>query len=86
MAGRQIALLERGRLQPTILGMTTRRILYALAAMVALFMIGSIIGGVWTDSDTAGNITATLWAISIVGAALLLLALVVTSVRRRRTV
>jgi hypothetical protein len=65
--------------------MTTRRILYALAAMVAVFIIGSIIGGVWDDSDTAGNITVTLWAISIIGAALLLVILAVNSVRRRRT-
>ena len=57
--------------------MTTRRILYALVAMVALFIVGAIIGGVWDDSDTA--------AISIIGAALLLVMLAVTSVRRRRT-
>ena len=65
--------------------MTTRRILYALVAMVALFIAGAIIGGVWDDSDAAGNITVTLWAISIIGAALLLVMLAVTSVRRRRT-
>ena len=64
--------------------MTTRRILYALVAMVALFIIGAIIGGVWNDRDTAGGITVTLWAISIIGAALLLATLAVTSVRRRR--
>ena len=65
--------------------MTTRRILYALVAMVALFIIGAIIGGVWSDSDTVGNITVTLWAISIIGAALLLVTFAVTSLRRRRT-
>jgi MYXO-CTERM domain-containing protein len=65
--------------------MTTRRILYALVAMVALFIVGPIIGGVWDDSDAAGNITVTLWTISIIGAALLLVMLAVTSVRRRRT-
>jgi uncharacterized membrane protein len=65
--------------------MTTRRILQALAATVALFIIGAIIGGVWDHSDTAGNITVTLWAISIIGAALLLVMLAVISVRRRRT-
>ena len=47
--------------------MTTRRILQALAAMVALFIIGAIIGGVWDHNDTAGNIAVTLWAISIIG-------------------
>jgi len=47
--------------------MTTRRILYGLAGMVALFVLGSIIGGVWDDNDTAGGITSTLWVISIIG-------------------
>jgi uncharacterized membrane protein YoaK (UPF0700 family) len=62
--------------------MTTRRILYGLAAMVALFIIGAIIGGVWDNNDTAGAITVTLWAISAIGAVVLLLALIV--IRRRR--
>ena len=65
--------------------MTTRRILQALAAMVVVFIIGAIIGGVWDDSDTAGSITVTLWAISIIGAALLLVMFAVGAVRRRRT-
>jgi F0F1-type ATP synthase membrane subunit c/vacuolar-type H+-ATPase subunit K len=66
--------------------MSIRRILYALAAIVALFIVGSVIGGVWSDSDAAGNITVTLWAISIIGAVLLLLALLLASVRLRREV
>ncbi len=65
--------------------MTTRRILYGLAAMIALFIIGSIIGGVWDDNDTAGDITVTLWAISIIGAALLLIWLAVVMVRNPRS-
>lgn len=63
--------------------MTTRNLLWGLAAMVALFVIGSIIGGVWDDSDVAGVITVTLWAVSIIGAAVLLLLLVVAAFRRR---
>jgi len=77
--------LEKRRRGLRIEPMTIRRILYGLAAMVALFIIGSIIGGVWDDNDTAGGITATLWAISVIGAAVLLLALAVILVRRRRT-
>jgi Na+/melibiose symporter-like transporter len=62
--------------------MTTRRILYGLAGMVALFVVGAVIGGMWDDNDTAGNITVSLWAISIIGAALLLLALALRKLRR----
>lgn len=65
--------------------MTTRRIPQGLAAMVALFAIGSIIGGISSDSDIDGKVTVTLWAISIIGTALLLVALAVVSVRRRRS-
>jgi hypothetical protein len=42
-----------------------------------------VIGGVWDHNDTAGNITVTLWGISIVGAGLLLLALTWRMLRRR---
>jgi hypothetical protein len=54
--------------------------------MLALFVIGSIIGGVWDDNDTAGGITSTLWVISIIGAIVLLLALAVVTVKGRRAV
>ena len=67
---------------PKILRMSTRRILYGLVAMVVLFVVGSVIGGTWDDSDAAGAITVALWAISIVGAALLLVMLVVARFRR----
>lgn len=63
--------------------MTHRRILYGLAAMVAIFVIGVIIGAVWDDDDTAGAITVTLWAISLIGAVLLLIALGLARLRRR---
>lgn len=64
--------------------MTTRRLLYGLVAMVAVFVIGSVIGGIWDENDTAGAITVGLWAISIIGAMLLLITFAVTSRRRRR--
>jgi hypothetical protein len=51
--------------------------------MVALFVVGSIIGGVWDDSDTAGAITVALWAISIVGAAILIVVFAVSRLRGR---
>ena len=60
-----------------------RNIIHGLAAMVALFVVGAVIGGVWDHNDTAGNITVTLWGISIVGAGLLLLALTRRMLRRR---
>jgi hypothetical protein len=59
-----------------------RNILYGLLAMVALFVVGSVIGAVWDHNDTAGNVAVTFWGISIVGAALLLLALTWRVVRR----
>jgi uncharacterized membrane protein len=61
-----------------------RTILYGLAAMVALFVVGAVIGGVWDHDNTAGNIAVTFWGISIVGAALLLLALTWRMLRRRQ--
>lgn len=64
--------------------MTSRRIIYGLIGMVALFIIGALIGGIWDDNDTAGTISATLWAISIIGAALLLIALIYVATRRSR--
>jgi hypothetical protein len=59
-----------------------RNIIYGLVAMVALFVGGAVIGGVWDHNDTAGNITVTLWGLSIVGAGLLLLALTWRMLRR----
>jgi uncharacterized membrane protein len=60
-----------------------RNIVYGLLAMVALFVVGAVIGGVWDHNDTAGNIAVTFWGISIVGAGLLLLALTWRMVGRR---
>ena len=60
-----------------------RNITYGLVAMVALFVVGAVIGGVWDHNDTAGSISVKLWGISIVGAGLLLLALTWRKLRRR---
>ena len=62
---------------------TTRPILYGLAAMVALLVVGTIIGLIWADtSDVAGAIAVVTNIVGVVGIALLLIALAVT--RRRR--
>ena len=62
---------------------TTRRILYGLAALVALLVVGTIIGFIWADtSDVAGSIAVATNIVGAVGIALLLIALAVT--RRHR--
>jgi len=64
-------------------GITTRRILYGLAAMVAVLVVGTIIGLIWADtSDVAGSIAVVTNILGVVGIAFLLIALAVT--RRRR--
>ena len=62
---------------------TTRRLLYLLAAMVILLVAGTIIGLIWADtSNAAGAFAGVTNVISIVGIVLLLIALAVK--RRRR--
>ena len=57
---------------------TTRRILYGLAAMVALLVVGTIIGLIWADtSNLAGGFVVVTNIIGGVGVLLLLVALVV---------
>lgn len=53
--------------------------LYGLAGMVVLFVIGPVLH----DGDTAGAITVTLWAISVIGAAVRLLLPGTRALRRR---
>lgn len=62
---------------------TTRRIFYGLAAMVALLAAGTIVGLIWADtSNLAGAIAVVTNIVGAVGVALLLIALALT--RRRR--
>jgi hypothetical protein len=71
--------------ETTIGLITTRRILYWLAAMVVLFVVGTIIGLIWADtSNAAGAFAGVSNVISGVAIVLLLIALVVR--RRRRPV
>jgi hypothetical protein len=62
---------------------TRRRILYWLAAMVALLVVGTVVGLIWADtSDVAGAFAVVTNVIGVVGIVLSLIALAVN--RRRR--
>jgi uncharacterized membrane protein YdcZ (DUF606 family) len=64
---------------------TRRRILYWLAAMVAVLVVGTIIGVIWADtSDVAGFIAVVTNIVGAVGILLLLIALVVVTRRQRK--
>ena len=64
-------------------GITTRRIVYWLAAMVGLLVIGTIIGLVWADtSNAAGAFAGVTNIVSVVG--IVLLVIVLALKRRRR--
>ena len=66
------------------LGIITRRqILYWLAAMVAVLVLGTIIGLIWADtSDVAGLIAVVTNIVGGVGIVVLLIALVVVTRRQ----
>ena len=64
---------------------TRRRILYWLAAMVAVLIVGIIIGLIWADtSDFAGFIAVVTNIVGAVGIVFLLVALAVVTRRERR--
>ena len=66
--------------------MTRRRILYWLAAMVALLLVGTIIGLIWADtSDVAGMLAVVTNIAAGVGIVALLISLAVVTRRQRRT-
>jgi hypothetical protein len=63
---------------------TTRRILYGLAAMVALLVVGTAIGLICADtSDLAGAFAGVTNIVSVVGIVVLVIVLVV-QLRRQR--
>ena len=65
---------------------TRQRILYGLAAAVALLVVGTIIGFVWADtSNVAGAIAVVTNIIGVVVIVGLLIALAVTTRRQRQT-
>jgi len=64
---------------------TRRRILYWLAAMVAVLVVGTIIGFIWADtSDVAGLIAVVTNIAGVVGIVFLLIALAVVTRGRRQ--
>jgi uncharacterized membrane protein YhaH (DUF805 family) len=66
--------------------MSRRRILYWLAAMVAVLVVGTIIGLIWADtSDVAGTIAVVTNIAAVVGIVALLISLAVVTRRQRRT-
>ncbi len=68
------------------LGIITRRqILYWMAAMVAVLVVGTIIGLIWADtSDVAGLIAVVTNIGGAVGIVVLLIALAVVTRRQRQ--
>jgi fumarate reductase subunit D len=69
------------------LGSITRRtILYWLVAMVAVLVVGTVIGLIWADtSDVAGSIAVITNIVGGAGVLFLLVALVVVTRRQRKT-
>jgi hypothetical protein len=69
------------------LGIITRqKILYWLAAMIAVLVAGTIIGLIWADtSDVAGLIAVVTNIVGGVGIVALLIALAVVTRRQRQT-
>jgi len=60
--------------------------LYGLGAMVALLVVGTIIGLIWADtSDVAGAFAVVTNIVGAVGFVSLLIALVVVTRRQRRS-
>jgi len=60
---------------------STRRLLYWLAAMVALLVVGTMIGLIWADtSNVAGAFAGVTNVISVVG----IVFLIALAVKRRR--
>jgi fumarate reductase subunit D len=66
--------------------MTRRTILYWLVAMVAVLVVGTVIGLIWADtSDVAGSIAVITNIVGGAGVLFLLVALVVVTRRQRNT-
>ena len=63
------------------MSISTRRLLYWLAAMVALLVVGTMIGLIWADtSNVAGAFAGVTNVISVVG----IVFLIALAVKRRR--
>jgi uncharacterized membrane-anchored protein len=62
--------------------MARRRILYWLAAMVAVLIVGTIIGLIWADTSDIAVVTNIA---AVMGIVALLISLAVVTRRQRRT-
>ena len=77
--------MEMASHRSTLKVISRRQILYWLAVMVAVLVVGTIIGLIWADtSDVAGFIAVATNIIGIVGIVVLLVALGITTRRQRR--
>jgi hypothetical protein len=75
--------LAKSRDERRLGSITRRRILYWLGAMVAVLILGTLIGLIWADtSDAAGLIAVVTNIVGGVGILILIALLVMT--RRRR--
>jgi hypothetical protein len=73
-----------GRERSTFSFISRRRILYWLAVMVAVLVVGTIIGLIWADtSNVAGSIAVASNIIGPIGIVVLLVALGITTRRQR---
>jgi hypothetical protein len=71
--------------ETTIGAISTRRIVYWLAAMVALLVVGTIIGLIWADtSNVAGSFAVVTNIVGVVGIVVLVIALAANLRRRGR--
>jgi hypothetical protein len=77
--------LPESRHESRLGSITRRRLLYWLAAMVAVLVGGTIIGLIWADtSDVAGVIAVVTNIVGGLGIVLLLIALGVVTWRQRQ--
>jgi len=74
----------RHREQEYPLVISRRRLLYWLAVMIVVLVVGTIIGLIWADtSDVAGSIAVATNIVGVVGIVTLLIALGITTRRQR---
>ena len=77
--------MAKGRDGSRLGSITRRRILYWLAAMVAVLVVGTIIGFIWADtSNVAGLFAVVTNIVGVVGIVFLLVALAVVTRRQRQ--
>ena len=77
--------MAKGRDGSRLGSIARRRILYWLAAMVVVLVVGTIIGFIWADtSNVAGLFAVVTNIVGVVGIVFLLVALAVVTRRQRQ--